>query len=30
VARDASLVTGVLDAIVDLELIGDYAYEVAV
>jgi len=27
VARDARLVTGVLDAIVDLELIGDYAYE---
>jgi len=25
VARDARLVTGVLDAIVDLELIGDYA-----
>jgi phosphate transport system protein len=30
VARDARLVTGVLDAIVDLELIGDYAYEIAV
>lgn len=29
VARDARLVTGVLDAIVDLELIGDYAYETA-
>jgi phosphate transport system protein len=29
VARDARLVTGVLDAIVDLELIGDYSYEVA-
>jgi phosphate transport system protein len=29
VARDARLVTGVLDAIVDLELIGDYAYEIA-
>jgi len=28
VARDARLVTGVLDAIVDLELIGDYAYEI--
>jgi phosphate transport system protein len=27
VASDARLVTGVLDAIVDLELIGDYAYE---
>ena len=27
VARDARLVTGALDAIVDLELIGDYAYE---
>jgi phosphate transport system protein len=27
VARDARLVIGVLDAIVDLELIGDYAYE---
>ena len=27
VARDARFVTGVLDAIVDLELIGDYAYE---
>lgn len=27
VAGDARLVTGVLDAIVDLELIGDYAYE---
>jgi phosphate transport system protein len=27
VARDARLVTGVLDAIVDLELVGDYAYE---
>ena len=27
VARDARLVTGVLDATVDLELIGDYAYE---
>lgn len=29
VARDARLITGVLDAIVDLELIGDYAYEIA-
>ncbi len=29
VARDARLVTGILDAIVDLELIGDYAYETA-
>ena len=28
VARDARLVTGVLEAIVDLELIGDYAYEI--
>jgi phosphate transport system protein len=28
VARDARLITGVLDAIVDLELIGDYAYEI--
>ena len=28
VARDARFVTGVLDAIVDLELIGDYAYEI--
>jgi phosphate transport system protein len=28
VACDARLVTGVLDAIVDLELIGDYAYEI--
>src|SRR5579863_10303787 len=28
VAGDARLVTGVLDAIVDLELIGDYAYEI--
>ena len=28
VARDARVVTGVLDAIVDLELIGDYAYEI--
>jgi len=28
VASDARLVTGVLDAIVDLELIGDYAYEI--
>jgi phosphate transport system protein len=28
VARDARLVTAVLDAIVDLELIGDYAYEI--
>ena len=27
VVRDARLVTGVLDAIVDLELIGDYANE---
>src|ERR1039458_6832799 len=27
VARDARLITGALDAIVDLELIGDYAYE---
>jgi len=30
VARDARLVTAVLDAIVDLELIGDYAYEMVV
>ena len=30
VARDARLITGVLDAIVDLELIGDYGYEMAV
>jgi len=29
VASDARLVTGILDAIVDLELIGDYAYEIA-
>ncbi len=28
VARDARLVTGVLDAIVDWELIGDYSYEI--
>ena len=28
VASDARLVTAVLDAIVDLELIGDYAYEI--
>jgi phosphate transport system protein len=28
VARDARMVTGILDAIVDLELIGDYAFEV--
>ncbi len=28
VARDARLVTGILDAIVDLELIADYAYEI--
>jgi len=28
VASDARLVTGVLDAIVDLELIGDYCYEI--
>jgi phosphate transport system protein len=28
VASDARLVTGVLDAILDLELIGDYAYEI--
>lgn len=28
VASDARLVTGVLDSIVDLELIGDYAYEI--
>jgi phosphate uptake regulator len=27
-AKDARLVTGVLDTIVDLELIGDYAYEI--
>ncbi len=27
VARDARLITGILDAIVDLELIGDYSYE---
>src|SRR5262252_9739570 len=30
VAGDARLVTGILDAIVDLELIGDYAYEIVV
>jgi len=29
VARDARLITGILDAIVDLELIGDYACEIA-
>ena len=29
VARDARLITGVMNAIVDLELIGDYAYEIA-
>ena len=29
VARDARMVTAILDAIVDLELIGDYAYEIA-
>ena len=28
VARDARLITGILDAIVDLELIGNYAYEI--
>jgi phosphate transport system protein len=28
VARDARLVTGILDAILDLELIGDYAYDI--
>ncbi len=28
VARDARLLTGILDAIVDLELIADYAYEI--
>jgi|SRR5579863_4350228 len=28
VARDARLITAILDAIVDLELIGDYAYEI--
>src|SRR5271166_2107607 len=28
VAGDARLVTGILEAIVDLELIGDYAYEI--
>lgn len=28
VAGDARLITGILDAIVDLELIGDYAYEI--
>jgi len=28
VARDARLITAALDAIVDLELIGDYAYEI--
>jgi len=28
VARDCGLITGILDAIVDLELIGDYAYEI--
>jgi phosphate transport system protein len=28
VARDARLITGALDAIVDLELIGDYGYEI--
>src|SRR5579871_3657323 len=27
VARDARMITGILDAIVDLELIGDYSYE---
>jgi len=30
VARDARLLTGTLEAIVDLELIGDYAYEISV
>jgi phosphate transport system protein len=30
VARDVRFITGVLDAIVDLELIGDYAYELVV
>jgi phosphate transport system protein len=30
VARDARMVTGILDAIVDLELIGDYAYEIVI
>lgn len=30
VARDARLITGALDAIVDLELIGDYLYEMVV
>ena len=29
VARDARFLTGVLDAIVDLELIGDYSYEIS-
>ena len=29
VARDARLITGILDAIVDLELIGDYCLEMA-
>ena len=28
VARDARFVTGALDAIVDLELVGDYSYEI--
>jgi phosphate transport system protein len=28
VAGDARLITGILDAIVDLELVGDYAYEI--
>src|SRR5215471_10255268 len=28
VAGDARLITGILDAIVDLELIGDYGYEI--
>jgi phosphate transport system protein len=28
VARDAWFVTGVLDAIIDLELTGDYSYEI--
>ncbi len=30
VARDAQLLTGALDAIVDLELIGDYGYEIVI
>jgi phosphate transport system protein len=30
VARDARMVTGILDAIVDLELIADYEYEIVI